>query len=87
MILPWNRREVFVTMSMEKQAEARDRLAAGGVAYILRTVNRNSPSPFHSSRARTGTFGQDAQLLYTYIFYVAKKDLSKAKYVLGGQGA
>lgn len=50
MILPWNRREAYVTMSMQKQAEVRDRLTAGGVAYILRTVNRNSPSPFYSSR-------------------------------------
>ena len=87
MILPWNRREAYVTMSMQKQAEVRDRLTAGGVAYILRTVNRNSPSPFYSSRARTGTFGQDAQLFCTYIFYVAKKDLRKAKLWLGGQGA
>ena len=87
MILPWNRREAYVTMSMQKQAEVRDRLTAGGVAYILRTVNRNSPSPFYSSRARTGTFGQDAQLFCTYIFYVAKKDLRKAKLLLGGQGA
>ncbi len=35
-----NRRELLVTLSMERQAEVRRILAANGIDYTIRTTNR-----------------------------------------------
>ncbi len=35
-----NRRELLVTLSMERQAEVRRILAANGIEYTVRTTNR-----------------------------------------------
>ena len=80
MITIFNRRELTVTNSMEKQAQLREKLAAGGIDYKIKTVNRRSASPFGSgSRSRTGSYGENQALAYEYIFYVNKEDLAKAQ--------
>jgi hypothetical protein len=85
MITIFNRKELIVTFSMKQQAKVRDMLNTNKIEYILKTINRNGPSLFSNSRARFGTFGQNMDLAYEYIFYVHKDDYSKAQAIMSGK--
>lgn len=62
----------------------RSALAAAGVDYRVKVINRMSPSPVAAgSRARTGSFGQKQDLMYEYVVYVRRKDWDKARHVVG----
>lgn len=84
MITIFNRRELLVTFSMEKQAELRERLKENRIDYSLKVVNRSGASVLGSSRARFGTFGQNMKLAYEYVFYVHKNDYDRAVAVMRG---
>ena len=53
MITIFNRKELIVTASMEKQAEVRDILAKNHMPYEVKTVNRSSGSTL-GGRTRAG---------------------------------
>lgn len=82
MITIFNRKELIITFSMQKQSELRQILNDNNIDYRLKTINRNSPSALNDSRARTGTLGQDLNIAYEYIFYVHKSDYDLAKTLL-----
>lgn len=83
MITIFNRKELFLTFDMQEQVRIRNILADNNIDYIIKTVNRMSPSPFAAgSRSRVGTFGQDISAMYKYVFYVHKEDYEKAKYLI-----
>lgn len=83
MITIFNRAEVCTTYSMHEQSEIRNLLTQQGINYSLKTINRKSSSPMSAgSRARTGSFGEDLDTMYEYIFYVHKDDIEKAKHVV-----
>ncbi|ABX42863.1 conserved hypothetical protein [Lachnoclostridium phytofermentans ISDg] len=82
MITLFNRKELIITFSMQKQSELRQILNDNNIDYRLKTINRNSPSALNDSRARTGTLGQDLNIAYEYIFYVHKRDYDLAKTLL-----
>lgn len=84
MINIFTRKELVVTYSMEQESAIRSCLAAEGIDYTIRTINRQSPSPFSDRRAMTGTFGQTMPLTYEYIFYVHKRDYEYALSVIRG---
>ena len=74
-----NRKELVVTFKLEEQARVRDILAANGIDYRVKTVNRASPSPFSSgTRGRSGTFGLRTDAMYEYVIYVKKEDYGRA---------
>ncbi len=75
----FNRKELISTFSMKAQSEIRGKLQNKGIKYKCKVVNRNSASPFSSSRARTGTLGQNVDRTYQYVFYVYKKDYDRAR--------
>lgn len=77
------KKELISTFSMKDQAEIKKLLEDNDIKYKCKVMNRNSASPFSSSRVRTGTLGQNMDLAYEYIFWVAPKDLEKAKSILG----
>ncbi len=77
----WERREVYMGLSMEKCGKVRDKLTAAGIPYRYRTVN-NSQASLISRRARTGTFGEKSEFAITYYVYVHKKDYERAGQVL-----
>ena len=79
MITIFNRRELAITFSMTEQGRIRDILNANKIDYRLKTI-----SQYRDSRARTGTFGQNANSTYEYIFYVNKNDLSQAQAIIAG---
>ncbi|WP_242647758.1 hypothetical protein [Lacrimispora saccharolytica] len=86
MISIFNRKELFITYEMRKQAEVRELMAQNKIPYSIKVINRKSPSIFEAgSRARTGTFGENLQLEYEYIIYVKKTDYDKANALLNGR--
>ena len=79
MITPLNRKELVITFSLKKQAEIRAALSQNNIDYVIKTINRKSPSPFSAGmRARTGTFGEKSEMANEYIFYVKKEDFEEA---------
>jgi len=87
MITLFNRREAYITYSMQEQSVIRSLLAQNGIDYSVKVINRKSPSPADAgSRARTGSFGENPGLMYEYIFYVHKDDIEKARHIVRSRG-
>ncbi len=79
MITIFNRKELTVTYDMNEQARVRTLIAAEGIDYSVKTVNRLSASPISAgSRNRTGTYGQNTESMIEYIIYVKKVDYERA---------
>ncbi len=79
MITIFNRKELTVTFDLNEQARVRTLLAAEGIDYSVKTVNRLSSSPFAAgSRVRTGTYGQNTEAMTEYIIYAKKADYERA---------
>lgn len=83
MITILNRKELITTYNTKEQARVRDILAANGIDYKIKVVNRMSPSPMAAgTRVRTGTFGQSQENMNEYVIYVKKVDYEKANCML-----
>lgn len=83
MITIFNRKELINTFSMEEQAKIRNALSAAKIDYKIKTVNMRSPSDFAAGmRNQTGTFGENPQFSYEFIFYVKKEDFEKAEGII-----
>jgi hypothetical protein len=83
MITIFNRKEVTVTFDLNEQSRVRTLLAGEGIEYSVKTVNRMSASPISAgSRSRTGTYGQNTDLMTEYIIYVKKADYERALYLV-----
>lgn len=83
MITIFNRKELCITFSMKEQSEIRCALSNNDIDYQIKTVDRMSPSPFSiGSRGRVGSFGQNMNVNYEYIFYVRKIDYDNAKLII-----
>ncbi len=72
MILPWNRREVYLGNSLREFSDIRQALASGGIKYALRVVDN------YRDRGRTGSLGLNQELMVTYYLYVHKQDYERA---------
>jgi len=77
MIALWNRRELTVTQSLQRQAEIREALSAANIKYHLRIVSMDP-----HSRTRTGMLGLNADYLMEYLFYVHKNDYERAQFLI-----
>ena len=75
MIHLFNRKELLITSSMERQARVRDILAANKIPYLVRTSS-------NLSRSRTVIPGMRMDMLYQYHIYVKKEDYEKAQYLI-----
>jgi hypothetical protein len=75
MIHLFNRREVLLTNSMERQARVRDALAAGGIPCQVRVRSTGA-------RSRSVLPGMNMDTMYQYYIYVKKEDYEKAKALL-----
>lgn len=80
MITIFNRKELLSTNEMQRQAQARQRMADSGIDYHVKVINRAA-----GSCARTGTFGEKPEFAYTYIIYVKRTDFSRARAVIEGK--
>lgn len=78
MITLFNRKEVFTTFLMEKQAKVRRTLSQAGIRYTWRVHSRGSHVVDGHAAVSFGRVGNNPQ----YVFYVHKKDYEKAAFVL-----
>ena len=82
MITILNRKELIVTMEMNRQAQVRDILSQNGIDYTVKTTNLQAAPMVGNSRGRVGSFGVNQNYSYEYKIYVHKKDLEKAAYLI-----
>ena len=75
MIHLFNRKELLLTSSMERQARVRDVLAANGIPYRVKTSS-------NISRSRGVMPGMRMDMLYQYRIYVKKDDYEKARHLI-----
>lgn len=80
MITIFNRKELCSVFSMNEQVNIRESLSRNNIKYYIRTINNMSRPG--STRGRSGSFGQNIDLSYEYIFYVHKNDYDEARYVI-----
>ena len=69
MLTLFNRREVYVTQNMQKQAEVRDTLALAGINYTFKVSGgrrkaRREPERNRDGTGGDGTYGKRRMLLY-----------------------
>ncbi len=72
MITIFNRAKLISAFSMEKEAKIRAALTEAGIPFQVKVQGGATQG------AETGTFGVNMNAMYEYIFYVYKKDVSKA---------
>ena len=75
MIHLFNRKELLLTTSMERQARVQDVLAANGIPYRVKTSS-------NISRSRGVMPGMRMDMLYQYRIYVKKDDYEKARHLI-----
>jgi len=85
MIHIFNRKELCVTMDMQRQTKIRDILHANNIEYDLKTTNLASSSSIPGGRGRTYTSDFNIKHSYEYKFYVKKEDYEKALHLIGGR--
>lgn len=78
MIHLFNRKELLLTTSMERQTKVRDLLAANGIDCRVR-VKSNTGGV---SRSRAVLPGTRMEMMYQYYIYVKKEDYEKAKHLI-----
>jgi len=78
MITIFNRKELVMTTSMEEYARVCGILAAKGIDYTIKSINRYSPSALSDTHASMGTFGENMKYAYEFKVYVHKNDLDEA---------
>lgn len=78
MLTIFNRKELIVTMEINRQSEVRDILSQNGIDYTVKTTNLQSSPILGNRRGRVGNFGINQDYSYEYKIYVHKKDFEKA---------
>lgn len=73
-----NRRELLVTLSMERQAEVRRILAENGIDYTIKTTNMQGGM----QKANMWSAGFNQSFAWEYKIYVHKKDLEYAQHLI-----
>lgn len=82
MLTIFNRKELYVTFSLEDKSRIEDILDANSIRCYTRAVSRSGG--FGGSRARTGTMGQQMGMEYEYKIYVSRTDYEKARAFVKG---
>lgn len=74
----WNRKELIVTMDLNRQAEIRGILSANQINYVIKTTNLQNAQLVGIHRGRMGNLGINQAYSYEYRIFVHKKDYDKA---------
>ncbi len=86
MITVFNRKELAITLSMQEQAEIRNKLSRNNIAYYVKTMNRTGPLNRHSiTKAYPESSDENAISSCAYIIYVHKNDYDEARYVVANR--
>ena len=82
MITIFNRKELLVTMDINKQANIRDILSANNISYVIKTTNLQNSQFAGSRRGQIGNFRINQDYSYEYKIYVHKNDYDRALYLI-----
>lgn len=86
MINIFNRKELFITFSINEQARIRKILADNKIDYSIKVIDRmNTSSIPGGTRSSVGTLGQNSNNMCEYIIYVRKIDFEKAEILMKEQ--
>jgi len=77
MITIFNRKELFITYSLEKQWQIRNLLSAQKIEYLISTMGN-----FWQTDSRGVGYNIPVRAQTEYKIYVKKKDYDKAVYIL-----
>lgn len=77
----FNRKELYITYSMNDRIRVCDILSANGIDYQLKSTNTTSPGMNH--RRGGSTLGLNMDYAYEYKIYVHKDDYDRALYLIG----
>ena len=78
MIIIFNRKELLITLDMNRKSNVRDILAENGIEYAIKVTNLQRAFRNRSNRGRSGSFGINQKYIYEYKVYVRKDDYEKA---------
>ncbi len=81
MITVWNRKELFCTFDLKKQAEVRDILWKFDISYEVRVSNRADFFVGATGKPDEWT-GKDAISQTEYLIYVKKEDYDRAMFLV-----
>ena len=82
MITVFNRKELIITMEMNRQAEVRNILSQNGIDYTVKTTNLQTAPLLGSRMGRTNRYTYRTDNSYEYKIYVHKKDFEKAVFLI-----
>lgn len=82
MVTIFNRKELIVTMEMDRQSEVRNILSQNGIDYTVKTTNLEAAPMIGNRRGVVGSFGINQDYSYEYKIYVHKKDFEKVTYLI-----
>ncbi len=82
MIHIFNRKEVYLGLSLLDFNEACNKLHVNKIKYQYKIVNRSTSSIFDTNRSRLGSFGENPNVINQYYIYVHKNDYEQAVAVL-----
>ena len=77
MITILNRKELFLTFSMEECSRIKNILCDNNIEFYIKTSTRD-----FWNRRRTGSFGVNMNYNYEYKFFVKGSDYEKAIYLI-----
>ena len=83
MLTVFNRKELLVTMELEKQAMVREILSANNIEYTVKATNLQSSQVVGAHRAMTENYGINQNYSYEYKIFVGKKDYYKTLKLIG----
>lgn len=78
-----NRKEIYLTYSMNEQSKIRNILSQNNIEYYIKTIIECLLHLLIGNKKQAGSYGQSTDLNYEYIIYVHKKDYEQAKYAIG----
>ena len=78
MLTIFNRKELLITMDMERQSQVRNILSANGIAHRTKVTNLQNAAVAGSGRARSGSLGINQKFAYEYKIYVHRNDYARA---------
>ena len=82
MVTIFNRKELIVTMEMDRQSEVRNILSQNGIDYTVKITNLEAEPMIGNRRGVVGSFGINQDYSYEYKIYVHKKDFEKVTYLI-----